>query len=260
MHDPVAAKAPGDAPRGIVIVAHGSRAPETARELRRLAELVERRTTDQVVVRGAFLEHAGPTVAEAIADAVEGCRCERVHLVPLLLNRGYHATVDIPEVLAEAQERFPDVTLTVGEVIGVDPRVRALLIDRILHKHRPGPTDGMVIATTATADEASRTALEAAAAEVALRCNMSVARHAIAWAGLDETGVPEAIERVVAAGADQIGVVSLSFLAGRIVAACEQDVYDVRERHPGIFIRWCGRLGPDPIIADMIAVRGIIGE
>ena len=43
---------------------------------------------------------------------------------------GRHATRDIPRMVAEAAESYPDVTFTVTDPLGVDPKIGQLILDR----------------------------------------------------------------------------------------------------------------------------------
>ena len=75
--------------RPLVAVAHGSSNPNAATTLSALAGQV-RRLAPVIDIRLAYVQHASPTLSEALDDAGEGAV-----VVPLLLSTGYHLTTDI---------------------------------------------------------------------------------------------------------------------------------------------------------------------
>jgi len=106
-------------------VAHGSADPRAALQTRALARAVGG--------EAAFLDHAGPRLAEVLA----GHRSAVV--VPLLLTSAYHGRVDIPAALAglDTEVALADVLGPVGGV--VPPELLDALVERL-----PGPCDGLV--------------------------------------------------------------------------------------------------------------------
>jgi len=73
----------------LLAVAHGSRDPAAQETVGALAERV-RRLAPALEVRVAFVQHAEPSLATALAGAGDD-----VVIVPLLLSTGYHLAVDI---------------------------------------------------------------------------------------------------------------------------------------------------------------------
>ena len=59
---------------------------------------------------------------------------------PYFLAPGRHSTVDIPRMAEEAAARFPNVTHTVSEPLGLDARVIEVVMRRIEQALRPGPS------------------------------------------------------------------------------------------------------------------------
>lgn len=76
----------------VYLLAHGSADPRHAHDVRGIAARLGRALGD---VRECYLDHCGPTLAEA-ADAPGT-------VVPLLLSPGYHARVDVEEAVAAAR-------------------------------------------------------------------------------------------------------------------------------------------------------------
>ncbi|MER5637322.1 sirohydrochlorin chelatase [Kitasatospora sp. NPDC002227] len=92
----------------LVLVAHGSRDPVAAAEVRRLAAAV-RSARPELDVRLAYLGLNGPLLPQVL-DELAGPAV----LVPLLLSRGYHLRVDLPAALAGAPQVHGVVTPPLG--------------------------------------------------------------------------------------------------------------------------------------------------
>src|SRR4051812_22366031 len=85
----------------VIGLAHGSRHPRGADAIEALMIAVGAAAGGPA--RAAYLDLAEPDLAAVVADlAAEGHR--RAVVVPLLFTVAFHATVDVPEAVAEAAE------------------------------------------------------------------------------------------------------------------------------------------------------------
>ncbi|MDR8414855.1 CbiX/SirB N-terminal domain-containing protein, partial [Nonomuraea sp. 3-1Str] len=84
---PLAGGADQDPP--LVAVAHGSRDPRAAAVVEALLDEV-RRARPGLPVRTAYLDHAAPSLGQALAGLGEAV------VLPLLLTEAYHSRVDLP--------------------------------------------------------------------------------------------------------------------------------------------------------------------
>jgi sirohydrochlorin ferrochelatase len=85
-----------------LLIAHGSPDPRHHETMRRLAAATE--GLSGVATRVAYLDHDEPSVVNVLTSAspeLDGS--ESVDALGLFLSDGYHARVDVPEVLAAAQ-------------------------------------------------------------------------------------------------------------------------------------------------------------
>ncbi len=102
----------------VVLLAHGSRRPETGPWLAARAQEVARLlAVDRV--RTAFLRAGRPTLAEAVA----GCPAGRVVLVPLFVGPGEHLDRDLPDAVEALRERFPGHEILVTRPLGTHGKV-----------------------------------------------------------------------------------------------------------------------------------------
>ncbi|OQO89521.1 sirohydrochlorin chelatase [Saccharomonospora piscinae] len=113
----------------LVVVAHGSRDPRSAATVRHLVALVRDRA-GAAEVRTAFLDLSDPPVPAVLAD-LHAAGHRHVVLVPLLLGSAYHARVDLPSILADVTGEYPGLGVSQAEVLGPDPALRELALDRL---------------------------------------------------------------------------------------------------------------------------------
>jgi sirohydrochlorin cobaltochelatase len=118
-----------DKSRAIVIVDHGSRSEPANAVVAEVARLVQVRARMEAVVRFAHLELAEPSLRAVIDDCV-AAGARSINVQPFFLAPGKHAGTDIPELLADAQRRHPQVQFELGRVIGADPLIAEIVASR----------------------------------------------------------------------------------------------------------------------------------
>jgi sirohydrochlorin ferrochelatase len=123
-------------PPALVAVAHGTADPAGARVVEALLDVVRSMRPDLTVL-AAYLEHAEPTLPDALAQVPPGAV-----VVPLLLSTGFHVRHDIP-ALAH--------TATVARHLGPSRLLAEALRDRLADS-RPPPRSRVVLAAAGSAD------------------------------------------------------------------------------------------------------------
>ena len=113
--------------KALLIVAHGCRIKTANDEVRRLAKCIGENsgpTFDWVT--SAFLELSSPQVASAIADLAEKGAVE-IKVFPYFLVAGTHVVKNIPRIIEEAKETYPDIHFEIlphlGALKGIDTLV-----------------------------------------------------------------------------------------------------------------------------------------
>jgi sirohydrochlorin ferrochelatase len=115
--------------RALVIVDHGSRRTEANAQLDALAERLREREPGTLVVP-AHLELEPPSIADAIARCAEaGAR--DVVVLPWFLAPGRHTAEDIPRQVDAARARHPQLSIRVGEALGLHPKLVEVALERI---------------------------------------------------------------------------------------------------------------------------------
>jgi sirohydrochlorin cobaltochelatase len=114
-------------PRGIILLAHGSRDPLWRAPIEAVAAQV-RASAPGTPVLCAYLELCAPTLPEAAAElAVGGARAIRVF--PLFFGVGKHAREDLPKLVEQIQASHPGVAVELLPTAGEYPELTALMAD-----------------------------------------------------------------------------------------------------------------------------------
>jgi sirohydrochlorin cobaltochelatase len=112
-------------PRALILVAHGSPDPDWRRPLERIIELLEASLGDAVAL--AYLAHP-PRLDDAITT-LAGAGHRRMLVVAALLSPGgRHVKQDIPDAVAIARTRFPELEIELAPgALGDDEQVLVAL-------------------------------------------------------------------------------------------------------------------------------------
>lgn len=110
---------------GIVLFAHGSRDPLWRRPMEAVCARM-RADQPSLDIRCAYLELCEPDLPTTIAAmATKGI--EQVGIVPMFLGTGRHAREDLPRMVQELAQAFPQMRLRLSSPIGEDERMTALM-------------------------------------------------------------------------------------------------------------------------------------
>jgi len=113
----------------ILLMAHGSRIPEANDAAREIAAMVKEMTGYEIV-EVAFREQHLPNIQAGI-DACVTQGAKRVLLIPYFLFIGAHVQEDLPEEMAEAKRRYPQVEFAMGTHLGVHRKLAEVVVERI---------------------------------------------------------------------------------------------------------------------------------
>ena len=113
----------------VLIIDHGSRKQNANDMLPEVARLV-RQISSFAIVHYAHMELAEPTIQQGF-DACVAEGAEEVIVHPYVLSPGRHSTSDIPRMVAEAAQKYPQVTFQVTEPLGLHPKIGEIILERI---------------------------------------------------------------------------------------------------------------------------------
>ena len=115
--------------KGVLVIAHGSRAKETETTLEAILQYV-RKKAPGAAVEPAFMEFSEKTIEKGVA-ALAAQNVSEIRIAPYFLFMGIHMKRDIPEMVAKCAAGYPDIRITMAEPFGVDERLADILVDRI---------------------------------------------------------------------------------------------------------------------------------
>jgi sirohydrochlorin ferrochelatase len=231
----------------LLAVAHGSRDPRSAATVRALARTVGTYAPG-LEVRAAFLDLSAPRVDDVLAR-LHAERHRPVVAVPLLLGRAYHARVDLPGTVARATDRLPGLRVRTADVLGADPGLEALALDR-LRAVGADPADpglGVVLAAVGSSHAPANAAVTGLAREWQARHRCRVEPAFVTGAAPD---VPTAIASLIERGVRRVAVASW-FLAPGLLPDHVRTL--ATRAAPGTAV--ADPLGDDPRVARAILRR-----
>ena len=99
-----------------ILIAHGSRDPEWAAPLQKVCAGVKDRDP-QLRLELAFLEFMAPSLAES-AEVLLAEGFERIVILPMFIAQGGHLKEDIPLLINELCERYPQARFELTSALG----------------------------------------------------------------------------------------------------------------------------------------------
>lgn len=113
----------------ILIMAHGSRISEANNAAREVAAMVQDMTGFEIV-EVSFRELHEPNIQQGI-DSCVAKGAQRILLMPYFLFMGAHVQHDLPEEIATAKERYPELIMEMGGHLGVHRKLAEIEAERI---------------------------------------------------------------------------------------------------------------------------------
>ena len=112
---------------GVILFAHGSRDPLWRLPIDAVAEDMTRRWP-HMSVACAFLELTTPDLATTV-EALMMQGKTHLRIVPMFLGVGRHAREDLPKLVSELTEAYPQVQFELLPTIGEHPAMTRLMAD-----------------------------------------------------------------------------------------------------------------------------------
>jgi len=106
---------------GLVLLAHGSRDPNWRKPFEQLQQTIQAQASDAWVGL-AYMEMAQPTLEQVLNDLPASIKT--VEILPMFMATGGHMANDVPKLVHDAQERFPQVAMTQHPPVGEHPLVK----------------------------------------------------------------------------------------------------------------------------------------
>jgi sirohydrochlorin ferrochelatase len=194
----------------LVALAHGSRDPRSAATIKAMVDEVRAMRPD-LRIEQAFLELSKPSFTTVVDRLVKAGHDEIV-VVPLLLTEAYHAKVDVPSAVAEAQARHEGLRIRATSILGLETQFLEILDLRMreaLRAARIRELDALVLAAAGSSDPLANQSVARLARVWGTRHKLPVTA---AFASSSPPATGEAVRAFRAEGRRHIAVASL-FLA-----------------------------------------------
>lgn len=196
----------------LIGLAHGSRDPRAARTIADVMRAVQVLRPGLVAVP-AFLDLSEPDLTAAVAGLQQDLTFDEAVVLPLLFTEAFHARVDAPSAVREA-EQATGVRLRLGGILGMGDEVLDALQDSAGRAHI-GAHEAILLLAVGSSTQTANDAVHD------LADRWSGRRVGPVWAAFATTGQPQAadvLERAVASGR-RIGVVPLFLAPGLLLDA-----------------------------------------
>lgn len=205
----------------LVLAAHGSRDPRFDVTSRRVADAV-RVALPGVRVELGYLDLTAPLLTDVLGELSGD-----VVVVPLLFGDGFHSKVDLPALIDDALAANPALRVRQTPVVGRYSPVPALA-DR-LSEAGLGDRDGVLMLAVGSSDAGSDASVVERGHELSGVVGRPVCTLFATRLGCDGAAVREAVDALLADGADRIAVSPLFLSAGLLTDRAERylDALDV---------------------------------
>ncbi|MBI2001153.1 MAG: sirohydrochlorin chelatase [candidate division NC10 bacterium] len=240
----------------VLLVGHGSREAEGNAQFEAFVERV-RPAFPGRVTRHCYIELATPGIPEGIDQCVaQGAA--RVVVLPVILFSSGHAKLEIPYEIDEAQGRHPGVDFRYARPLGVDPRILAILDERLAEAAvRMPPGDRAETAVLLVGRGSSDPDANGDLFKIA---RMLWEGRGFGWVetcfiGIAKPDYPTGIWRCVTLGARRVIVVPYMLFTGVLVKRMEAQLEGFRRDFQGIPMVLAGTLGGHPKLIEILVER-----
>lgn len=104
--------------KSLLLVAHGSRRPQSNDEIRELTHRLRKKDEARYdFIECAFLELAEPSIPDGIEQCIQQ-GATTVTVFPYFLSAGRHVATDIPEEVAGKQAEYPNLDIHIAPYLG----------------------------------------------------------------------------------------------------------------------------------------------
>ena len=115
--------------KAIIIINHGTRSVVAQEDFAKLIESIRGRFPE-LTIEKASMELCPPDMPSVVKKFYEQ-GVKSITVVPFFLLRGMHIAKDIPEIIAEEKNKYPDLKITMGKPLMPDDRLMDIECDRI---------------------------------------------------------------------------------------------------------------------------------
>ena len=124
--------------KAVLLVSHGSRSAKTKTDVAALVQQLKQET-GIAIFEYAFLEIEPPDISQGL-DLCISKGASSVTVLLNFLNSGRHVDADIPEIVRQASQKYPQVKFSITSPVGQHPQIAGLFIGLIKAAVMPATT------------------------------------------------------------------------------------------------------------------------
>ena len=242
---------------GVMICGHGSRDEEAVAEFQSLARGMRERLP-QYDVESGFLEFARPTIHEGLEKLVKRGITE-IFAVPAMLFAAGHVKNDIPWELNSFAASHPEISLSCGRDLSIDPKLLVAARDRIQAAMEtagdsvPAADTLLMVVGRGTNDPDANSNVSKVARMLWEGIDMGWAE--VCYSGVAYPHVDEGLERVAAMSFRRIIVFPYFLFTGVLVKRIYAQMAEVAANHPDTEFVAASYFNDHPKVLDSLAER-----
>lgn len=115
--------------KGIIILSHGSRNLEVQKNFLQMVNRIAKRLPT-LPIKPAFFSLATPNLEQAIKD-LKSQKIQKIIIYPYFLNTGVHIKHDLPNLISQFKQKFPNISFEITSILGEEPLLEELIFEKI---------------------------------------------------------------------------------------------------------------------------------
>lgn len=235
-----------------IMIAHGSRRQSANQQYHELLTQYEQRKRYPHPVYPAFIELAKPSVEDQVHRLAESV--EKIRLLPLSLLRAGHVKNDLFVLQKKFQHRYPHLQISCSQELGLDPNMRALVIERLKEKAPDlSHKDHVLLVGRGSSDPDANSDVYKLAR--LLTEDLAGPEVSVCFLGISQPGLTNGLRRAAETGAKRILVMPYLLFAGRLLEILDEQLTNVARSTPWIHWQRTQVLGGHRHLFDLIDAR-----
>jgi sirohydrochlorin cobaltochelatase len=234
----------------ILLIGHGSLKQASGAAMIRLAALLRQRGVVPLST-AAFLNFSKPTFQDGLERLLKKGATE-IYVQPYFLIDGYYVNTALRKMVEEAQNNYPELTITMGKPFGVQKVLADIVIKRLLETVQEIPNNSAVVLMAhGTPTPEANAPIYEIASQAKQKLNKPVR---VAFMECNEPTIAEAVDTFAIQGFETIiAMPYFLHLGSHVREDLPQIINDAKSRYPDKHILLSEHLGYDERFADIIA-------
>jgi sirohydrochlorin ferrochelatase len=234
----------------ILLIGHGSLKQASGAAMIRLAALLRKRDVVPLST-AAFLNFSKPTFQDGLERLLKK-GATSIYVQPYFLIDGYYVNTALRKMVAEAQNNYPELNITMGKPFGVQEILADIVIQRVLETAQDLPKNSAVVLMAhGTPTPEANAPIYEIASQVKQKLNKPVR---VAFMECNEPTIAEVIDTFAIQGFETIiNVPYFLHLGSHVREDLPQIVQEAKGRHLDKDIVLTEHLGYDERLAEIIA-------